>query len=270
MSSKLQKLISEIEAKRKEIDKLRPLPKEKEKLWQEKLKIEWTYNSNALEGNSLTLKETNFFIQHGLTSEGKPLKDFLETKNHVEALEFLENIIYKKRDLSESFIKELNALLLKNITSIKRKNKTGQIFKHQISPGEYKKQDNYVLTLSGKIHKYTEPLQVPAEMNNLIKWYQKEKKKMNSIELAAELHWRLVNIHPFDDGNGRTARITMNLVLMRNHYLPVIIPVKKRKTYLECLEKCDQGNYLDFKIFIAKLEIDILKKMLKIFQQSII
>jgi len=164
-------LLNKIDQKKQELDSLRPFDAQKESLWRQNTRINWTYNSNAIEGNSLTLKETAFFIREGLTVEGKPLKDFLEAKNHMEAIVAVEMAIKNKGDISQSFIKELNALLLKGINSIKRKSVNGEIFEHKISPGEYKTQPNYVLTLSGKIHNYTDPLKVLDEMEGLVGWY---------------------------------------------------------------------------------------------------
>jgi len=259
-----QQLIQKINEKKKALDSLRPLPEEKNQLWQEKLRIEWTYNSNAIEGNSLTLKETSFFIREGLTVEGKPLKDFLEAKNHIEAIGFVENVIKEKRDITEAFIKELNALLLKGITTIQRKDKFGQVFEHKINPGEYKRQPNYVLTLSGKIHKYCEPLKVADEMQGMLKWY-KNSGDMHSAELSAEFHYRFVAIHPFDDGNGRMARLLMNIILMKAGYPLAIISVKERRQYLELLEKADSGELDDFKDFVGEKVLETMEGMLEMF-----
>lgn len=259
-----KELLKKLDEKKKELKNLRPFSEEKNNLIQEKLRLEWTYNSNAIEGNSLTLKETAFFLREGLTVEGKPLKDFLEAKNHIEAIGFVENIIKEKRDITESFMKELNALLLKNIDLIKRQNEQGQIFEHRIYPGEYKKQPNYVLTLSGEIHSYIDPLKVSDEMQSLIKWYNET--DLHPAELSAEFHYRFVAIHPFDDCNGRESRLLMNLILMKNGYLPAIILVEERRKYLEALEKADSGDLSDFKNFVAEkilltmnIVLDIIK-----------
>lgn len=262
-----QNLLQKINEKKRVLDSLWPFPEEKNRLLQEKLRLEWTYNSNAIEGNSLTLKETAFFIREGLTVEGKPLKDFLEAKNHIEAIGFLENAIKEKREISESFIKELNALLLKGITVIQRKNESGQIFEHKIYPGEYKKQPNYVLTFSGKIHEYCEPLKVTDEVGVLLKWY-KNSNNLHPVELATEFHYRFVAIHPFDDGNGRMARLLMNIILMKESYFPIIVPMKERRRYLEALETADSGDLNIFKDFIAEKMIEVIDVVLGVFNKN--
>ena len=230
--------------------------------WQEKMRLEWTYNSNALEGNSLTLKETIFFIREGLTSEGKPLKDFLEAKNHIEAIEAVERVVQNKRDITEFLIKELNAVLLKGITSIQRKSATGEIFEHQINAGVYKTQPNYVLTLNGEIHNYTEPLKVADEMQALITWYNENQNTIHPIELASIFHYRFVAIHPFNDCNGRTARLLMNIILMKFSYPPVIIKNKNRKEYLTDLEEGDNGDLDPFKDFIAQTVLESIESQI--------
>lgn len=256
-----QELLQKIDQKKQELDKLRPIAKEKIALWQDKLSIEWTYNSNAIEGNSLTLKETAFFIREGLTVEGKPLKDFLEAKNHTEAIEAVYGIIKNKRPISESLIKELNALVLKGITKIKRKSATGEIFEHIINPGVYKKQPNYVLTLSGEIHNYAKPLEVPDKMQELIAWYNNQKNQKNKIQLASEFHYRFVAIHPFDDCNGRVARLLLNIILMKFGYPPTVILNQDRREYLESLEQADNGNLDNFKNFIARSVLKTMETM---------
>lgn len=219
--------IQEIQAK---IDSYRPFPKELLGLWQEKLRIDWTYNSNALEGNTLTYGETAFFLREGLTSEGKPFKDYIEAKNHAEAIDFLLDVINGNRDITEGFIKELHALL----------------------------------TISGKIHKYTDPIHVKDEMEELIKWLNKQQ-KLSTIEKACAFHYRFVAIHPFDDGNGRMARLLMNLILIKAKYPPCIIKQVNRRKYLETLENIDlKKDYQPFIEFICTELLSTQQTMLDV------
>lgn len=241
-SSQIQKVLD----LKQKIDNYRPFDESLNQVIREKLKIEWTYNSNALEGNTLTLGETAFFLREGLTSEGKPLKDFLEAKNHAEAIHALEDMVYEEQDITEHFIKSLHQILLDGIEYTHAKGLNGQLIKKSLTPGKYKTRPNHVLTVSGKIHHYTEPEQVQIEMEKLIAWYKSdESQKISAIERATIFHYRFVSIHPFDDGNGRLARLLMNLILMKDGFPPCIIRNKNRKQYLSELENVDTTHNFD-------------------------
>lgn len=249
-STQLQKIID----LKQKIDTHRPFDENLNQSIREKLKIEWTYNSNALEGNNLTLEETAFFLREGLTSEGKPLKDFLEAKNHAEAIHALEDMVYEKQDITEHFIKSLHQLLLDGIEYTHAKGINGQLIKKPLTPGKYKIRPNHVLTVSGKIHHYTEPEQVQIEVEKLIQWYRSnDAQNISAIERVAIFHYRFVSIHPFDDGNGRLARLLMNLILMKDGFPPCIIRNENRKQYLSELEKVDNThNFESFILFVAQ------------------
>jgi Fic family protein len=254
----------------KEIDKLknklnsyRPLEPELMEVIDKKIKVEWTYNSNAIEGNTLTLQETSYFLQHGLTSKGKPLKDYLEAKNHTEAIDWLKDIIKENRPISEGLIKEFHAFLLKGIDYVWIGPPENKI-KKKITPGKYKTKQNHVLTLEGEIHYYCEPIKVQEEMEKLVRLINKS--DYHPIELAAIAHYKLVAIHPFDDGNGRVSRLLMNLILMKEGYLPVIIKQEKREEYYRSLMKADKGNTDDFIEIIAEEEKYSLQTILAIIE----
>ena len=234
-----------------ELDKFRPIDESLLSTIQEKLRIDWTYNSNAIEGNTLTYGETDFFLREGLTSEGKPLKDYLEAKNHAESIDLLHDYIRQKRKLSEGLIKELHALLLKGIEFTYARGMGGKIIKKTLTPGKYKTRPNHVLTTSGQVHHCTSPLHVLDEMEKLIKWLEKAK-GMHPIEKAAIFHYEFVAIHPFDDGNGRLARLLMNLIIMTAGFPPCVVRNSRRKRYLECLEIADiEKDKAPFVTFIA-------------------
>jgi Fic family protein len=244
--------------KLKKIDKLhqkylqkRPLDESEAQARFEKLRLEWTYHSNAIEGNSLTLGETAFYLREGLTSEGKPLADYLEAKNHTEAIDWLFEVAEKERQISESFIKELNALLHKGITERPAITPGGQKITRPIHPGEYKKTPNHVLTLSGEIHNYVEPVKVPQEMQKLVKEIREKQSKTHPVELAAFTHYHITRIHPFDDCNGRVARLLLNLILIKKKYPPIVIKNEERREYIKALEKADQGEKQIFYNFVA-------------------
>ena len=245
-------LLKEIDVLFREHQNRQTLSYDERKARYEKLRLEWTYNSNAIEGNSLSLSETSFYLREGLTSEGKPLIDYLEAKNHAEAIDWLQNVVKEKSPISEGFIKELNALLHKGISERPAVDPTGERVARHISPGEYKKQPNHVLTLSGEIHYYVQPLKVPDEMRELVSLINESKNGVHVVKLAADAHYELTRIHPFDDCNGRTARILLNLILMRAEYPAIVIKMEERRRYLEFLEEADKGNREPFSVFVGE------------------
>ncbi|MBI4129636.1 Fic family protein [Candidatus Peregrinibacteria bacterium] len=238
------KELGKIDDLRAKIDAFRPFSKELLALWQERLRIDWTYNSNAIEGNTLTYGETAFFLREGLTSEGRPLKDYVEAKNHAEAIDCLYEVVQSKRKLTEGFIKELHGLLLRDIDHTIAKGAGGKLIHKPLSAGKYKVRPNHVLTLSGTIHTYAEPIKVLDEMQALLVWLWKNA-RLHVVQRAALFHYRFVCIHPFDDGNGRMGRLLMNLLLMQAGYPPCVVRNSKRKEYLQSLEHADSTGSTD-------------------------
>lgn len=218
---------------------------------QNKLHYLWTYNSNALEGSRLSLGDTIFFLQEGLTVSGKPLKDFLDAKNHSEAIDYLYEVIQGKLPIDPHLLCSLNAILLKGIDFIYGKDALGQVVQKKIYPGEYKKEPNYVLQPDGSIHEYVEPFQVPSQLYDLCEWINGNLNEKHPIMTASIAHYNKVRIHPFQDGNGRGARILMNLILMHHKFPPAIIEVDSRKDYLDCLKMADKGDLVPFTQYIA-------------------
>jgi len=239
-----------LEEKLAKLNKLRPLPKSVVQKLREKFQIEMTYNSNAIEGNSLTLKETFLVINEGITVKGKPLKDHLEAKDHHAALEYLYDLIdrNKKHTVSEALIKNLHQIILQETD--------------KEWAGRYR---NANVIIGGAKHTPPDALQVPQQMHNLITWLNSQKNKLNIIELSALLHHKLVHIHPFFDGNGRTARLTMNLFLMQAGYPLVVIMKTDRKKYYDVLDKADSGKYeplVKFVVQSIERSLDIYLKTL--------
>lgn len=261
------KLFNKIDSLQEEINAFRPIEETLQQTLQEKLRIEWTYNSNAIEGNTLTLGETAFYLMEGLTSEGRPLKDYLEARNHAEAIDGLHDIIEKKRDLTEGLIKEFHAVLLRGAEFTGALGNDGRRVKKPVSPGQYKIRSNHVLTLSGKIHTYVDPLHVRDEMEKLFHWYHHKSQALHTVERSAIFHYRFVRIHPFDDGNGRMARILMNLILMKEGFPPCIIQTRHRKRYLESLEAVDtKGDTAPFVTFVGGELLVTQKTILEVLQ----
>jgi Fic family protein len=238
-------------------DKINLLKNNDESLWNiiaKKLKVDWTYHSNSIEGSTLTLGETFFFISEGLTVEGKPFKDFLDAKNHIEAIDYLYELISNKRDISEYVVKEINALLLSGVTYTVAQNSQGEKVKKRLTPGEYKKQSNHVLQADGTIHWYVDPLNVKDQMEELITWINDKINKLHPLYVASVAHYNLVRIHAFDDGNGRGARIFMNLILLKNGFFPVVVRNEKKRTYLEALSEADKGDLIGSVANIHKVQ----------------
>lgn len=232
-----QIIASRLAEKKNRLDKLRPLPPSAVKKLQERFRLEMTYNSNAIEGNSLTLKETFLVINEGITVKGKPLKDHLEAKDHYAALEYLYGLVEKNRQhaISERLIRSLHQIVVQET--------------EKDQAGQYRSANVFI---AGAKHLPPESFDVPKHMEQLLLWLKRSESKFSTIELAAIFHHKLVSIHPFFDGNGRTARLSMNLILMRNGYPLSIILKNDRKKYYNVLAKADAGNYVPIVSFIAQ------------------
>ncbi len=236
----------EVDSLKKVLDSKRPIPKETLKSLRESINLEWTYNSNGIEGNNLTLRETQVVLE-GITVGGKSIKEHLEAINHEKAILFLDDLVKDNEPISEWNIKNIHQLILKDIDNE--------------NAGRYRKEN---VTIKGATHIPPDYLKVPELMEKLILTYNTWS-EYHPIIQAALLHGELVKIHPFVDGNGRTSRLLMNLVLMNNGYNPVIIKKESRLKYYEALDKAHiTGNYTDFVKLVTKLEIEMLKKYLEL------
>lgn len=165
--------------------------------------------------STLTKGETYFFLREGLTVEGKPFKDFWDARNHAEAIDYLYAIIKDERPLTPGLMKEFNKLIMSGVTHTEAMEATGQKVQKPATPGEYKRLPNHVLQADGTIHRHTEPLHVPSEMEELFKWIEESLAIKHAVVVSAIAHYNFVRIHPFEDGNGRGARLLMNLLLIK-------------------------------------------------------
>lgn len=229
--------IRTLKGKLKELNKLRPISSAALKKLREQFQLEMTYNSNAIEGNSLTMKETFRVINEGITFKNKPLKDHLEATDHQTALEFLYELIDSKRSVtfSEHLIKQLHQLIMMRVDK-------------EIA-GRYR-HGNVMIT--GTDHVPPQGIEVPSKMNEMIDWLNKNRKKYHIVELAAILHHKFVHIHPFSDGNGRTGRLVMNVMIMHAGYPICIILKNDRRKYYNALSYADHGKYKPLCEFIAQ------------------
>lgn len=237
-----------------ELDKLRPIGKEQELIIMQKFRLDWNFHSNHLEGNSLTFGETKALILFGITAQGKPLKDHFEITGHDEAIKWVTEIVKGDFPLTENFIRELHTLLLKEPYEIDAITPDGLPTKKRVEVGKYKTTPNHVKTKTGEIFRFATPEETPALMYDLLNWYKgkRNSKEVNPIILAAEFHYRFIRIHPFDDGNGRVARILMNFILMQFGYPPAIIKTDDKINYFSALQQADSGSIEPFIDYIAK------------------
>ena len=237
---------NEVDKLKKELDSKRPIPKETLRSLEESINLEWTYNSNGIEGNTLTLRETQVVLE-GITVGGKSIKEHLEDINHEKAILYLNDLLKENNPITEWNIKGIHQLVLKDIDDE--------------NAGRYRREN---VTIKGATHIPPDYLKVPELMEKLVLNYENWN-NFHPIIQAALLHGELVKINPFVDGNGRTSRLLMNLDLMNHGYNPVIIKKEDRLEYYEALDKAHTtGDYTDFVKLITKLEIVMLRKYLEL------
>ncbi len=230
-------ILKRIEEKLKVLKKARPFPSYLVNKLREQFSLEMNYNSNAIEGNTLTLRETMLVLQQGITIKGKSLKDHLEVKNQAKAIEYLYDVVGNKKDIpmSEMLIRNLHNLVVSNIDGV--------------DAGAYR---NYDVRISGSKHIPPGAFDVPHQMRDLVSWYKSNKNKLDIVTLATEFKHRFVHIHPFGDGNGRVSRLIMNIILMKEGYPIVVILKNDRAKYYKALQKADKSKIEDLVFFIAQ------------------
>ncbi len=222
-------MFEEIDQLKQQLDQARPLPPTIVKNLQEDLIVRWTYHSNAIEGNTLTLLETKVVLE-GITIGGKALREHFEAINHRNAILYVEEIIQNTESLSEWQIRNIHQLILKNIDDD--------------NAGRYR---NVNVLIAGASHTPPDHTLISDQMSQFIDWYNREAAQLHPIEQAAKVHADFVGIHPFIDGNGRTSRLLMNLELMKAGYPPCVITVENRLAYYEALDKwMAQGDTAPF------------------------
>lgn len=221
----MKNLLSTILTKKSLLDSLKASPKVNPEELDQWLKIELTYTSNAIEGNTLTHAETAQVIEKGITVGGKSLQDHLEAINHIQALDkILQFTNSNLKVITERFILDLHQIILQKIDDT--------------NSGRYR---NVSVRIAGSRVIMPNAAKVSELMANFITWLHQQPKE-NAPETAIDTHYKLVTIHPFVDGNGRTARLIMNLVLMQSGFPPVIIPKEDRQEYLRVIEKAQLGG----------------------------
>ena len=219
--------------KKRALDLLRPFDRGALAKLQETFRVDLTYNSNAIEGNSLSLSETKLVLEEGLTIGGKSMREHLEVMNHSKAIDFVESLV-KKPGIGELDVLNLHASILDRIDPE--------------NAGFYRRS---AVRISGTAYAPPSPAKVPALMQEV--YGLLKTKGGEPIETAARVHQRFVDVHPFIDGNGRTARLLLNLYLMRNGYPPVIILRAERQKYIRTImQSREEQNIMPFANFVAK------------------
>ena len=247
LAKSITSILKEIDIEKKELTKLRHLDSYR---IAQALELEYTFESNRIEGNTLTLKETDLVINEGITISGKSMREHLEAVNHQDAVLFVKDLITKNTDLRERDLLLLHNLVLRGIDVE--------------NAGRYR---NVQVMIKGSRHMPPQPFLVAKQMEEVFLWYQLNKNKLHPVILAAEMSEKIVTIHPFIDGNGRTSRLWMNLILLKHGY--VIANIKgdntSRMKYYETLEKAQADNdKTTFFEFIANVELEGLKRYMNI------
>ena len=250
--SSLANVLYKIEQLYSEWQSLQPVSKENEdRLWK-KFRLEWNYNSNHIEGNTLTYGETQLLLLFDKTTGDHEMREFEEMKAHDVAIKAIQEWSSDKgRELTESDIRDLNRIILVRPYWKEALTYDGQSTRRKIKVGEYKEHPNSVRLSNGEMFHYAKPEEVAAKMNDLMDWF-KNNQALPPVVLAAEMHYRFIVIHPFDDGNGRIARLLVNYILMRNDLPPIVIKSEDKSNYLTALNKADAGNREAFHQYIAE------------------
>ena len=237
-----KRLRERVYKKMKELGKLRPISEEGIKSIRERFDSIYTYNSNAIEGNTLTEGETILFLERGITIGGKSLKEHLEATNHKKAILHLYKTINKDELITEELIYELHSIVMKDILP-----------EDQI--GTYRKR-SVIISGATKMPPVAQLLE--KEMDDLIYIINKNPEKIPPVEFCARIHYQFEAIHPFSDGNGRTGRLLLNLMLMRYKFAPIIIKMKDRNSYLDALDNASKNKFDSLINLILKYEEESL------------
>jgi Fic family protein len=247
----VKQVLAHIEQLKKQLSELQPLSAESQQRLDKKFRLEWNYNSNHMEGNTLTYDETTLLLIFDQTKGNHELREYEEMKGHDVALKLVYDLVEdKERTLNENFIRQLNTLLLVRPFFKEAITPDGQPTRREIKVGEYKSFPNSVRLQNGEIFHYPSPAETPALMGDLIEWYKNNSN--DAVIVAADLHYKFVCIHPFDDGNGRIARLLMNFHLLKNNLPPVVIKSEDKKNYLRALQEADAGDLDSIRNYVAE------------------
>ncbi len=244
-------------------------PDAERRLWK-KLRLDWNYNSNHIEGNTLTYGETELLLIHGQTQGRHDLREYEEMKAHDVAITRLRELAREKRPLTEAEIRSWNGIILKEPFWKNAITPAGEPTRKQIIPGQYKTSPNSVRTATGEIFDFAAPIDIPAKMGELIlKLNAGLSKPVAELpSLLAETHHLFLLIHPFDDGNGRVARLILNYILLCRELVPIIIPSSQKKSYLQVLREADVGIGAGLIDFVRTRMIVAFEEAIEVIESS--
>ena len=250
---------------KQELEALRPINMEDEARIMQKFRLDWNYHSNHLEGNSLTYEEAKALIMFGITAQGKSLRDHYEIRGHDEAVKWIVGLAREEAPLTEELVLELHARILKEPYEVDAVTPDGRLGRRQVRIGAYKLSPNYVQTQGGEVIRFASPEETPDKMKELLTWYQDQLKQheANPIFLSSLFHANFLRIHPFDDGNGRMARLLTNFILIQFGYPPVIIRTEDKARYFSVLRQADYGLMDPLTDYISRNLNESLKVMIK-------
>ena len=259
----LTDILRQIDSLKKEAENLQPVKPDPiaiglEKVFWDKFRLEFNYNSNHMEGNTLTYGHTQILLKSGDVVGKYNIRELQEMKAHDLALKIIrESAENAEFTLSQKFIREINEIILVEPYYNDAITQDGRPTQKLIVPGEYKKTPNSVRLANGEMFNYPSPEETPALMGDLIDWYEKETiaKELHPVQIAALFHYKIVRIHPFDDSNGRTSRLLMNYILLKNGYAPLVINSSDKKNYLIALNEADAGDIEAFVKYIILLQL---------------
>lgn len=234
--------MNRIETLYNEWQSLQPLNEINQARLDRKFMLEFNYNSNHIEGNTLTYGQTEMLLMFGKVVESAKMKDLEEMKASNVGLKMIKEIaLDKEQPLTEYFIRTLHQTLLREDYTVYRQQPDGTSTSYIVHAGQYKTRPNSVITSTGERFEYASPEETPALMADLIQWYNEAEAKggLSPIELASLFHYRYIRIHPFEDGNGRMARLMANYILYRHGYPMIVVKSADKDNYLTALNRCD-------------------------------
>ena len=242
------------------LNNLKPIKTEDQARLARKFRLEFNYNSNHIEGNTLTYGETELLLIFDDTTGNHQMREYEEIKGHDVAYHFIEELSKDgERPLTEQIIKNLNGIILVRPYWKEALTPDGQKTKRLVKIGDYKDHPNSVRLANGEIFEYAYPGDTPLLMGELINWFRDEEAALHPVTLATILHYKFVRIHPFDDGNGRISRLLMNYVFLKHGYPPVVIKSDDKENYLRALHLADIGDYEPLINYISESVIWSLK-----------
>ena len=242
MSNNNQHIMNTIETLFKEWQSLQPVKEEYQQRLDQKFMLEFNYNSNHIEGNTLTYGQTEMLLMFGKVVDEADMKDLEEMKASNVGLKMVKEMaLDKEQPLTEYFIRTLHKTLLREDYTVYRQLPDGTSTSYVVHAGQYKTRPNSVKTITGERFEYASPEETPALMADLLQWYNQAEAEgaMTPIELATLFHYRYIRIHPFEDGNGRISRLMVNYILYRHGYPMIVVKSKDKNNYLTALNKCD-------------------------------